>query len=351
MADAPQLQLTRRAFGFGASALASSAALGLGLGRARAQPATCVVGTWGGDYQNLLDANIVKPLLEPKGVSVQWDVAAQGPRKNKLMAERRLPRGTLDIACLSDVDMYDISLSGALETLDESKVSNLKNAVAALRHAYAVPHIYSGMVLVYNPAHAQPKAYADLWDEKYRGKVGLVDLLFTQILIVATVAAGGTPSDFEPGKKKLIELKKLGVRVLPSNEAMAQALQSGEVWITPMWRARCVQWQNAGIPVANVAPAEGAIPILFEFGVPKNAPDKEGAYAFLNASLEPAAQIGFAQKMGYAPTVANAQLPPEQAEKLTFSAAEQAKLVKTDYDYVAKEYQNLKQWWDREFLA
>src|SRR6266699_4810256 len=170
MADAPQLQLTRRAFGFGASALASSAALGLG--RARAQPATCVVGTWGGDYQNLLDANIVKPLLEPKGVSVQWDVAAQGPRKNKLMAERRLPRGTLDIACLSDVDMYDISLSGALETLDESKVSNLKNAVAALRHAYAVPHIYSGMVLVYNPAHAQPTAYADLWDEKYRGKAG-----------------------------------------------------------------------------------------------------------------------------------------------------------------------------------
>src|SRR6266567_610287 len=292
MADAPQLQLTRRAFGFGASALASSAALGLG--RARAQPATCVVGTWGGDYQNLLDANIVKPLLEPKGVNVQWDVAVQGPRKNKLMAERRLPRGTLDIACLSDVDMYD---------------------------------------------------------EKYRGKVGLADALFTQILIVATVAAGGTPSDFEPGKKKLMELKKLGVRVLPSNEAMAQALQSGEVWITPMWRARCVQWQNAGIPVANVAPAEGAIPILFEFGVPKNAPDKEGAYAFLNASLEPAAQIGFAQKMGYAPTVANAQLPPEQAEKLMFSAAEQAKLVKTDYDYVAKEYQNLKQWWDREFLA
>src|SRR6266568_2079944 len=170
MADAPQLQLTRRAFGFGASALASSAALGLG--RARAQPATCVVGTWGGDYQNLLDANIVKPLLEPKGVNVQWDVAVQGPRKNKLMAERRLPRGTLDIACLSDVDMYDVSLSGALDTLDESKVPNLKNAVAALRHPYAVPHIYSGMVLVYNPAHAQPTAYADLWDEKYRGKAG-----------------------------------------------------------------------------------------------------------------------------------------------------------------------------------
>jgi putative spermidine/putrescine transport system substrate-binding protein len=341
--------ITRRSLGIGAASLAGAAAFGLA--PARAQAAPCIVGTWGGDYQNLLEANIAKPLLEPKGVTVQWDVAAQGPRKNKLIAERRLPKGTMDIACLSDVDMYDISLSGALETIDEAKLPNLKNAVATLRKPYSVPHIYSGMVLVYNPNQAQPTAFADLWSDKYRGKVGVVDLLYTQIFMAATLAAGGTLSDFEPGKKKLLELKKLGVRVLPTNEAMAQALQSGEVWITPMWRARAIQWQNAGIPVTNIAPAEGAIPIVFDFGVPKNAPNKEGAYAWLSASLEPQAQVAFAQKMGYAPTVSNAQLPPELAQKLTFSAEEQAKLKSPDYGYVAKESQNLKQWWDREFLA
>jgi putative spermidine/putrescine transport system substrate-binding protein len=85
--------------------------------------------------------------------------------------------------------------------------------------------------------------------------------------------------------------------------------------------------------------------------VPKNAPNKDGAYAWLNASLEPQAQVAFAQKMGYAPTVSNAQLPPELAQKLTFSAEEQAKLKTPDYGYVAKENQNLVQWWDREFLA
>lgn len=344
-----RLAISRRDFGLGAASLAGAAVLGGAPVHAQGTP--CIVGTWGGDYQNLLEANIVKPLLEPKGVTVQWDVAAQNPRKNKLIAERRLPKGTLDIACLSDVDMYDISLSGALDTIDESKLPNLKNAVATLRKPYSVPHIYSGMVLVYNPNHAQPKAFADLWSDKYRGKVGLVALLYNQIFMAATLAAGGTLSDFEPGKKRLLELKKLGVRVLPSNEAMAQALQSGEVWITPMWRARAIQWQNAGIPVTNVAPAEGAIPIVFDFGVPKNAPNKEGAYAWLNASLEPQAQVAFAQKMGYAPTVSNAQLPPELAQKLTFSAEEQAKLKSPDYGYVAKESQNLKQWWDREFLA
>ena len=115
--------ITRRSFGIRTASLAGAAAFGLAPARAQGTP--CIVGTWGGDYQNLLEANIVKPLLEPKGVTVQWDVAAQNPRKNKLIAERRLPKGTMDIACLSDVDMYDISLSGALDTIDESKLPNL----------------------------------------------------------------------------------------------------------------------------------------------------------------------------------------------------------------------------------
>jgi putative spermidine/putrescine transport system substrate-binding protein len=341
--------LTRRDLALGAATLAGAAALGIR--PVAAQGAACTVGTWGGDYQNLLEANIVKPLLEPKGVKVEWDVASQVPRKNKILAERRLAKGTMDIACLSDIDMYDISLSGALETLDEAKVPNLKHAVANLRHPYSVPHIYSGFVLVYNPNQAQPKGFADMWDEKYRGKVGFVDILFTQNYMAATLAAGGNLSDFEPGKKKLLELKKLGVRVLPTNEAMAQALQSGEVWMVPMWRARAIQWQNAGIPVTDVVPKEGAVPILFEFGVPKNAPNKEGAYAFLNASLEPQAQVGFAQKMGYAPTVSTAELPPELAKKLAFTPDELKHFLNPDYAYVSKEYNNLKQWWDREFLA
>ena len=101
-----QSTLTRRDLALGAATLAGAAALGSK--PAWAQGAACTVGTWGGDYQNLLDANIVKPLLEPKGVKVEWDVASQVPRKNKILAERRLPKGTMDIACLSDIDMYDI---------------------------------------------------------------------------------------------------------------------------------------------------------------------------------------------------------------------------------------------------
>ena len=53
---------------------------------------------------------------------------------------------------------------------------------------------------------------------------------------------------------------------------------------------------------------DGAIPILFEAGVPKNSRSKEGAFKYLNAMLQPPAQQAFAEKMGYLPTVENAPL-------------------------------------------
>ena len=54
-------KLTRRQFN---TALAASAALGLGWPRAHAASGPVIVGTWGGDYQNLLQKYIAEPLLD-----------------------------------------------------------------------------------------------------------------------------------------------------------------------------------------------------------------------------------------------------------------------------------------------
>ena len=90
-------------------------ALGLGLGAltlpafgsgSRAQGGRVVVGTWGGDYARLLAKNIEDPILKPKGFEVAQDQASDGPRRTKMVAEKRLPRGTSDIQGLSAANMY-----------------------------------------------------------------------------------------------------------------------------------------------------------------------------------------------------------------------------------------------------
>ncbi len=71
-----------------------------------------VVGTWGGDYARLLAKNVEDPILKPKGFEVAQDQAADGPRRTKIVAERRLPRGTTDIQGLSAAQMFEMNETG-----------------------------------------------------------------------------------------------------------------------------------------------------------------------------------------------------------------------------------------------
>ncbi|MGE5202294.1 MAG: ABC transporter substrate-binding protein, partial [Acidobacteriota bacterium] len=214
-------------------------------------------------------------------------------------------------------------------------------------------HIYSGRVILYNPKFIKekPTSYADLWDPKYKGKIGVIDIQYQTTIESAAMIAGGSMSNYEPGKAKLMELKKLDVKVVPTNEAMAQALKTEDIWMCIMWKARGVMWQNAGIPIEIAAPKEGVVLYISDFTIPKNAPNKDGAYAFMDAMLNPKAQEGFIDDMGYNPTVENVELASATAKRVGFTKEEAANLVLQDYEYLAKNDAQLKEWWDKEFKA
>ena len=116
--------------------------LGLGLGMiaapailrspARAQGGRVVVGTWGGDYARLLAKNVEDPILKPKGFEVAQDQAGDSQRRTKLLAEKRLPRGTTDIQGLSAAQMFEMNEAGVAEPMDYSKLPNAKNLIPAM---------------------------------------------------------------------------------------------------------------------------------------------------------------------------------------------------------------------------
>src|SRR5262249_16072277 len=72
-------------------------------------------------------------------------------------------------------------------------------------------------------------SYNDLWDPKHKGKVGVIDIQYVGVLEAAALVSGGNMENFEPGKAKLMELRKMDFKMYPTNEAMAQALKTGEV--------------------------------------------------------------------------------------------------------------------------
>ena len=318
---------------------------------ARAEQGQVVVGTWGGDYENLLQANVAEQVMKPQGIEVIYDTGLDTARKVKLMAERRLPRGSMDIAALNAAGCYEMWKNGALEELDFAKMPNAKHIIAPLRTKYSVPHIYSGRVILYNPKliKTKPTSYADLWAPENQGKVGVIDIQYQTTIESAAMINGGGVSNYEPGKEKLLELKKMGVKIYPTNEAMAQALKTEECGMCIMWKARGVMWQNAGIPIEIANPKEGIVLYVSEMVMAKNARNKEQAYAWLDALLDPRAQADFAKHMGYAPTVDNATLEASLGSRVMFEPEVQNAFILQDQDYLAKADAGLQEWWNKVF--
>jgi putative spermidine/putrescine transport system substrate-binding protein len=334
--------LSRRAM-LGAGASLAAPAL---LTRRAVATETCVVGTWGGDYANLLRENIDDPILKPRGIAVIQDIGDETPRYTKLMAQHMLPHGTMDIACLGAVNGYRATDAGLVEPLNEKKVPNLRHVLSYLSAPAFVPHIFSAQVIVYNAATvtAPPQSFADLLDPKWKGKIGMVSTVAPWVMMGASLLESGTTTDFDKAKAFMLKLNDNGLRLYPQTDALAPAFKSGEIDVGVIWRARSFMWHNAGFPVKGVFPKEGAILYVSGMVVPKNAPNKQAAYKYMNALLEPAAQRGFAAHMGYLPTVDNAPLSGDVGEQLSFPQP-RPKLVTPDYPVISKALADLNDWW------
>ena len=164
----------------------------------------------------------------------------------------------------------------------------------------------------------------------------------------AALAAGGKVNDLEPGKKLLLDCKKAGARIYPTNEAFAQGLKTEEFGVGVMWKARVVQWQNAGINVEAIVPTEGALAYVSGFVIPKNAPNKAGSYAYLDAMLEQERAGGLRHRHGLQPDRGQCRGGARTQQAHRLQPEEVKALVDLDYAYMTQNDVALKEWWDKE---
>ena len=339
-----------KALGFAASAAALPNVMPPALAQEQRR---IVVGTWGGDYARLLTKNVEDPFLKTKGFEVVQDQAGDPQRRAKMIAEKRLPRGTSDIQGLSAAHMFEMNEAGVVETIDYARLPNATHLMPSMKYPYGAGHIYSGKVAIYNPKliNPAPKSFKDAFDPKHGNKMGIIDIQYQYVMLAASLAATGDMTQLDAGKELLLVAKNGGARIYPTNEAFAQALKTEEIGVGIMWKARVVQWQNAGIAVEAVAPAEGIMAYVSGFVIPKNAPNKDGAYAYMSAMLEKEAQENFAIDMGYNPTVTNAVVAPELKQRIGFTEDELEQLKDLDYAFLAKNDAAMKEWWDKVFKS
>ena len=337
--------LNRRAVLAGGIALAAAPLLSARAGGNE----TLVVANWGGDWNDRTVKFVEAPLIESKGYRIEHVLTMEPERKTKLVAEARFHRGTIDVAHLNDSDAYEMQRAGVLADLDQAKIPNYAETVAALRAPYFVPWLYSAVVIVYNRSKVAdpPASFAALWDKKWAGRLGLTNQLYFQYVTMAGLINGGTMTNAEAGKQRLMELKALTQPKIYATHQMLQAgMANGEVDVAVQYKARGLQWAKDGLPLAIQFPGEGAIAITFGASLPKTAPHPQGAYFYLNAMLDPQAMSQLAQASFYAPANAKSAMPADLRAIIDFSPAEQQALRMPDHEYVAKNTAGWLEFWN-----
>jgi putative spermidine/putrescine transport system substrate-binding protein len=345
MSDA--FRLPRRALLGGAAALPF-------IGRGASAEETMVIATWGGDYANLLKANVEEPLMKPMQIAVTQDIGDEDPRVAKMYASRRLPRGADDVISLQAVRGHEVGAAGLVEDLDATKVPNLAHVLPNLKSPFYAPHIWSPQVIIYNPDKVKepPKTFTDLLDPKYKGRVGVGDINYFYIMMAAALAATGDVNKVDAPETKALAMKlnANGLRLYPSTDSIGAGIKSGEIDVGIMWLARVIMWQNAGIPVKAQFQTEGSVLYISGMVVPKNAANKPAAYKYLNAMLEPSAQTRFAERMGYLPTVDNCKLTGKVGEQLALPDPA-PKLAPPNYDITGSMQGPISEWWKKNMQA
>jgi putative spermidine/putrescine transport system substrate-binding protein len=316
-----------------------------------------VVATYAGKYQDLLNKYVVPELKKTHpNLKVVYTLGNDGDHNPKLIAEKG-GQGSFDVLTMSAISLSTHYENGIIGDLDFTKLPNATYLLDQFKFSFAVPQIFSALTLAYNEktVNPRPDSWDVFWDPKYKGKVGVFSPTGgnTFWVLAAAAANGGDllKDDWLSHWPKLLELKKQDIKLYASQDALVTGLRSGEVWLSVNWRARNALLTVEGSePLGDVLPREGTYSTWYGAGIPKNANNPEGAYAFLNAMLQSEVQKGFAEDFGYSPSVNNVTLAPEILKKIGFTEDEKKLILPVPTSFLQDLEIRLKDPWSQDFL-
>jgi spermidine/putrescine transport system substrate-binding protein len=216
-----------------------------------------------------------------------------------------------------------------LTELDHSKLPNFaKNASPSVKNpGYDPGNKYtlawqSGLVgLAYNPKLTKREitSWQDLKDPAFKGKItmfeGDTDFPTSVMLMMGIDPAKSTEEDWKRAAEEMKKLKPQ-IRELVDNSGMADALSSGNAWVSQAYSGDIYQLNIGGSPdIKFVVPKEGATYWTDNMAIPKNAKHPLDAITYMDYVYRPEVAAQLVEGIAYVTPV------PAAKEQLQAKAA------------------------------
>ena len=207
-----------------------------------------------------------------------------------------------------------------LQPIDTSKVPNFANMYERFRtgdvwlkngKTWGLPFTWGAEGLNYNSDKIDPpQSWFDLLKPKFKGVVGMVDVMLDEIVNAACAIGLNdkipnlTAQELDEVKTFLLKMKAQARAIAPSYGDLTDMLVSGEVVATfPGWAAMNVWAKARQVNVKITIPAEGSYSFCDAFAIPTQADNVETVLAWANEVLSPEVQA--CQALNLAAAVVN----------------------------------------------
>lgn len=203
-----------------------------------------------------------------------------------------------DLVIGDDYIIEQIVNNGLAKELDKEKLKNYNNINPLYQsqfydpeNKYTIPHGAGIPLIVYDPEQVdfEIQGYEDLWNPALEDKIATIaSYRAVEGMVLLTMGKSMNEQDPAVIKEAGEKLKELAPNIRMIQDTNTQnALLNGEASVGILYTSQVIAALAENPDLKVVYPKEGLGFGIMNFFIPKNAPDTEEAYAFLDYILEP----------------------------------------------------------------
>lgn len=273
------------------STLALCAALSTvlsGCGSSGGENGEVIVYNWG-EY---IDPETLDLFEEETGIKVIYDEF----ETNESMYPKVLAGATAyDVICPSDYMIQKMIDNDLLAEIDFDNIPNVKNIGQQYfdqsrefdpENKYSVPYCFGTVGILYNKTMVDEPvdSWSVLWNEKYADNILMQDSVRDAFMVALKLNGFSMntldETELETAKNALIEQKPL-IQAYVIDQVRDKMI-GGEAAIGVIYSGEAIYTQRENPDLEYVVPKEGTNVWIDSWVIPKNAPNRENAEAFIN---------------------------------------------------------------------
>jgi putative spermidine/putrescine transport system substrate-binding protein len=290
------------------------------------KPSNLTVRVWAGTLKDGMAESCGQSFTEKTGIPIKWDTSDEGAIHTKVNnAIRAGQRPPVDVSFQLQTRGYLSGVQDLVVPISPDVADNLNVVNESVSKPPELPsddgwdyaNVYSFMIpVIVRTDKVDPKSiksWEDLFDPRFKDAIEW-DAQYGSTAFSVAKLLGVEPTEDEASMDpvwKKIATAKPNIAILGDDAASVKALTEGEVDISIHGVFDKIEAEEAGAPVANVIPKEGALLLGDAVYIHKGIPDNSAYYAqvFINECLSAEQQTKIADSLGVIPVNPEASVP------------------------------------------